>query len=329
MTRRRSFGGAAAAFLLLTALGAAPAADEKVGIFQAHRDIGDVRHPGSAVFDESTRSYTISGSGKNMWFAVDAFQLAWKEAGGDLTLSADVAFVGPGKDPHRKACLMIRQGLEPDAAYADVALHGDGLTSLQFRDTKGDNTHEVQANVRAPRRLKIERRGQYVRVFLAPEGGEFAFSGAAVRIALDGPLYVGLGVCSHDDSVVEKAIFSNVELVTDPPKPSGKPTLYSTLETQALASTDRRVVHVSTTRFEAPNWLADGKALIYNSGGRIYRVPAEGGEPKAIDTGFATRCNNDHGLSPDGKLLAISDKPQRDRKSRIYTLLRRAAARRS
>ena len=70
------------------------------------------------------------------------------------------------------------------------------------------------------------------------------------------------------------------------------------------------MVYVTPTRIEAPNWLSDGRSLIYNSGGRIYRIPAAGGEPEAIDTGFATRCNNDHGISPDGTLLAISDQSQ-------------------
>ena len=107
-----------------------------------------------------------------------------------------------------------------------------------------------------------------------------------------------------------------------PPLPavSGQPVLYSSLETQSIASTDRRVVFVTTSRIEAPNWLRDGNTLIYNSGGRIYQIPASGGAPKPIDTGFATRCNNDHGISPDGTLLAISDQSQGRRQSLIYTL---------
>ena len=54
-------------------------------------------------------------------------------------------------DPHRKACLVIRQSLDSDAPYADAATHGDGLTSLQWRDAKGAVTHEVQSSVVAPR----------------------------------------------------------------------------------------------------------------------------------------------------------------------------------
>jgi Tol biopolymer transport system component len=311
---------AVAAFLLT---GAAPRARDDarpVGIFENHGDVGTVLHPGSVAFDAEARSYTVSGSGENMWSTKDAFHYVWKKASGDLALTADVSFLGEGKEPHRKACLLIRQGLDADAAYVDVALHGDGLTSLQFREARGAATHEVQANVSAPARLRIEKRGKYTLMYLAAKGEELQFSGAAVRLTLEEPFYVGLGVCAHNKDVIEKAVFANVELNTALAAPAGRRKLYSTLETQAIASTDRRVVHVTPTRIEAPNWLRDGKTLIYNSGGRIYRIPAVGGKPEVIDTGFATRCNNDHGVSPDGTLLAISDQSQGQRKSLIYTL---------
>jgi Tol biopolymer transport system component len=110
-----------------------------------------------------------------------------------------------------------------------------------------------------------------------------------------------------------------VELITGTPA-GGKPTLLSTLETVPLASKDRRVVWTTTDLIEAPNWSRDGASLIFNSKGRLHRIAVAGGEPQAIDTGFATRCNNDHGLSADGKMLVISDQSQGDRKSRIYTL---------
>jgi hypothetical protein len=290
-----------------------------VGAFENHGDVGKVLHEGSVAFDPTTKSYTVAGSGENMWAAKDAFQFVWKKVSGDISLTADVAFVGKGVEPHRKACLMIRQDLDGDAAYVDVALHGDGLSSLQFRDAKGAGTHEVQANLSAPSRLRIEKRGKYALMYLAAKDKELTFSGAAVRVALDEPFCVGLGVCAHNKDVTEKAVFSNVELTT-PTISKKRPVLYSTLETQSIASTDRRVVYVTPTLIEAPNWMPDGKELIFNSDGRLYRVAVVGGQPKVVDTGFATRCNNDHGISPDGELLVISDQSQGDRKSLIYTL---------
>jgi Tol biopolymer transport system component len=94
--------------------------------------------------------------------------------------------------------------------------------------------------------------------------------------------------------------------------------LYSTLETVAIASTDRRVVYTDASHFEAPNWTHDGANVIFNREGRILRLPAEGGTPTTIDTGTAINCNNDHGVSPDSQWLAISDSSQPDHKSSVY-----------
>ena len=159
-----------------------------LGLFQDHADIGSVLHAGTAQFDHGHRTYALTGSGENMWFTADAFQFAWKQVSGDISLTADVAFPEQG-DATRTArpCLMIRQSLDADSAYVDVALHGDGLTSLQFRDAKGGATHEVQANVSAPSRLRIEKRGDFIYLFLAPAAGEtMRPSGASIKVPLQG-----------------------------------------------------------------------------------------------------------------------------------------------
>lgn len=292
---------------------------DKVGDFEFHGDVGVVLHPGSADYDAQAKHYSLSGGGENMWFKSDAFHFVWKRMQGDAAISATVRFIGKEGNPHRKACLMIRQSLDADSAYIDAAVHGDGLTSLQFRDAKGANTHEVQSHWSSPTRLRLVKRGEYTTMHLSREGRPLEYSGAAARIEFKGLVYVGLGVCSHDKNAMTTVEFNDVEIGA-PSVPTGKGTLYSTLETQSLSSTDRRVVHVAQGRFEAPNWLRDGKTLLFNSRGRLFRIPATGGLPEVVDTGFAVRCNNDHGVSPDGSMLAISDQSQADRKSRIYTL---------
>ena len=119
-----------------------------VGIFESHADVGTVLHTGSIDYDASKHTYTISGSGENMWLAADAFQFAWKKVSGDVTLTADISFLNKSGNEHKKAVLMLRQSLDADSVYADVALHASGLTSLQFRDEKG-------ALVTNPERKKI------------------------------------------------------------------------------------------------------------------------------------------------------------------------------
>ena len=297
-------------------------ADAEVGVFTASQDIGNVRITGSASFDTAAQSYTITGGGANMWAMIDAFHFTWKQISGDATIAAAITFPEATRDPHAKAVLIIRQSLDADSAYADAALHADGLTSLQYRETKGARTYEIQANSTRPARLRLEKRGKYVSLSIAEDGGEMQPAGGSFRLELTEPFYVGLGVCSHNNEVAEKAIFKNVEITSGPPTVAGdKPRLISTLETVPIASRDRKAVFTTIDELiEAPNWTPDGQSLIYNSKGRLYRLPVTGGVPALINTGSAINCNNDHGISPDGKTLVISDQSTEDRKSRIYTL---------
>ena len=287
------------------------------GIFTDHQDVGTVLHPGSAVYDIAAHTYTLSGSGENMWLGVDDFHFAWKKVSGDVALTADIAFLGTGGNPHRKAVLMIRQSLEGNSPGVDIAVHGSGLTALQFRDAPGANTHEVEFNVSAPQTVRLEKRGDFFYAFVSGKDGKLAPAGASTKLALSGDFYIGIGVCAHDKDVVEKAVFSKVILDQLLPA-SGKTVLVSSLETVAIASADRHVEYAAAAHFEAPNWSRDGKYLIFNQDGTIRRLAFGESVPTLILTVPQIHCNNDHGISPDGQSLAISDQSTDDHKSHVY-----------
>jgi hypothetical protein len=303
--------------LLILATTVAGAAPQPIGIFEDHQDVGTVLHAGSAQYDSAARTYTISGSGENMWFGIDDFHFVWKRLSGDVALTADIAFLGTGGNPHRKSVLMIRQTLDGASAAVDVAVHGSSLTSLQFRDPAGADTHEVESNISAPRTVRIEKRGDFIYAFVSGKDGKLVPAGAAIKLALAGPFYVGIGVCAHDKDVIEKAVFSNVSLKELPPA-TGKRVLVSVLETVTIASTDRHVEYVAPAHFEAPNWSRDGSFLVFNQDGGIRRLALGQSEPSTISTTPQIHCNNDHGISPDGQLLAISDQSGPDKKSHVY-----------
>src|ERR1700722_8378801 len=160
-----------------------------VGIFESHADVGTVLHAGSVEYDAAQHTYTIAGSGENMWLSADAFQFVWKKVSGDVILTADAGFLSATGNEHKKAVLMLRQSLDADSVYVDVALHASGLTSLQFRDEKGALTREVQSNLSAPKRLRIAKRGDYAYISLAADGGEMQIAGGWLRIPLHGEFY--------------------------------------------------------------------------------------------------------------------------------------------
>ena len=293
---------------------------QPIGIFDGHQDVGTVLHAGSAAFDSARQTYTIAGSGENMWFGIDDFHFVWKKVSGDVALTANIAFVGTGGNPHRKAVLMIRQSLEGPAVSVDIAVHGSGLTSLQYRYPAGANTHEVESNVSAPQTVRIEKRGDFFYAFVSGKDGKLQPAGASIRVPFTGDFYVGIGVCAHDKDDVQKAVFSNVSLKQLAPA-VGKQVLISSLETVTIASTDRHVEYVAAAHFEAPNWSRDGSFLIFNQDGTLRRYALDGKtEPTVISTAPQVHCNNDHGLSPDGQWLAISDSSMEDHQSRVYVV---------
>ena len=95
---------------------------------------------------------------------------------------------------------------------------------------------------------------------------------------------------------------------------------YSILETVDVHTGDRTILKEFDYVIEAPNWTSDGRYLIYNSNGRMYRYELATGAIQEINTGFAIDCNNDHVLSPDNSQLAISHHTNKDAQSRIYIL---------
>ena len=313
----------ASSILLLTSFTLAAASaqsnSEAVGIFDGHGDVGTVLHVGSAHFDQTAKAYSVTGSGENMWFGVDDFHFAWKKMSGDVAISANIAFIGEKGNKHRKAVLMIRQSLDGPSPSVDVARHGDGLTSLQFRDAAEANTREVQTNVVAPQRVRLEKRGDSFYAFVQGKDGQLHPAGASTKVALGSTFYVGIGVSAHDKDDVQTAIFSDVKVEELSSGDKAKAVFYSTLETVPIASGDRRVAYVAQTHFEAPNWARDGSYFLFNQGGGIYRLAVNGGEPARIDTGTQAHCNNDHGISPDAKLIAVSDSSKTGN-SMVYTL---------
>jgi len=294
--------------------------NNKLGIFEAEGDIGIVRIPGSAKYDQDKETYTITGGGTNMWSTSDEFHFLWKKVSMEnVSISADIVWSDTGGNPHRKACLIIRQSLDTNSGYVDAAVHGNGLTSMQYREIKGAQTREIQSGINAPSKVMIEKESDYVFMSVAENNKSLHPAGGSFRIKFEEPFYIGLGVCAHDNSVSETAVFSNVKINTNKSKINGSSELESTLETINIESKDRRVVYTTSKHIEAPNWSRDGKYFLFNSDGHIFKLPISGGKAEEINTGSAVKCNNDHGISPDGTQLAISDQSE-TASSIIYTL---------
>jgi TolB protein len=300
-------------------------AQSPVGIFDAQTDVGRTRGPGSTSYDPQRQTYLVAGSGQNMWNDRDDFHFVWKRMTGDFILSTRARFIGPGVEEHRKIGWTIRPSLETNTAHITAALHGNGLMSLQFRRTTGGITEEAKSRDSLPDAdavIQLERR-KGVYVMSVARFGDTLVTQELAGVSLPDTVYVGLFVCAHNDTVVERAAFSNVRITT-PARQDFVPYrdyIGSNLEILDIASGSATIVHQYRGSFQAPNWTRDGSVLIYAQEGRLYRFDLASRSAKVINTGFATRNNNDHVLSFDGRMMGISNHAIEDSgASIVYTL---------
>src|SRR5215216_1089352 len=107
-------------------------ASSPLGIFQQSGDVGGPAITGSTIFHAASHEYTLVAGGLNMWGIRDEFQFVWTELSGDFAIEARVEFLGSGVEPHRKAGCIIRPSFDADGTYVDAAVHGDGVTALQY-----------------------------------------------------------------------------------------------------------------------------------------------------------------------------------------------------
>ena len=295
--------------------------NKKLGVFDAGNDVGNVKHAGKAVYDTATQQYTVEGSGTNIWFGTDEFHYLWKKLKGDFILTAQVEFVGKGVDAHRKIGWMIRESLDSPAANVSAVIHGDGLTSLQYRSESGADMQEKKMQAEGPNIVQLMRTGNIYTLSVAHLGETFT-SQQVAHCSLPDEVYAGLFVCSHNPDVVEKAIFKNVriEIPFGEEQVAYRDYLGSNLEIMDVFTAQRTILHQFPNSIQAPNWTPDGKTLIYNSEGLLYNYDLAGNSLSVLNTGTATGNNNDHVLTFDGKYMGISSNhdPRDKGQSAIY-----------
>lgn len=301
----------AVVFLLLSAV--ANCQQEPLGIFDGHQDIGNPKQAGAAEYNASKQSYTLKGGGYNIWFNRDEFHYLYKKLAGDFILTANFEFLGDGGSNHRKIGWMIRPNSDESAAQICAVSHGDGLTVLQWRVLRGAYMRDPEDEIATPKKnfeiIQLERTGKTITMRVAHPGEPLQVVGSHDMADMPDSVLAGLFICAHDSATTEQARVWNVRI--DKPVANSYNTnksgyLPSRLEVLNIEDGRRKIIHHYAGRFEAPNWMPDGKNILFNQDGIMYKIPAEGGEASVLNTGAVQQCNNDHGISFDGKQLAIS-----------------------
>jgi Tol biopolymer transport system component len=278
-----------------------------LGVFEQHQDVGDPKLAGDAAYDLTAQTYTLCGAGVALSSTPDQFHFAWKKIKGDFIVQATVRFIGMGGNPRRQLGIIARDALSGGSRYAAACVHGDSLTSLRYRATEAAAPAQLELSSFHPTEIQLARTGNKF-TFSSAVFGE-SYKSVSHELTLSDEAHVGLFICSHEESVVEQAVFSNVRLII-PAAPDFKPYrdyLGSHLEVMDVTTGLRRILHSEPGSIQAPNWTPDDK-LIYNSAsGVMYTYDLATDQVAELDTGTCRQNNNDHVLSFDGKMLALSN----------------------
>jgi TolB protein len=277
-----------ALFLLINAATSAAQAPADLGPFTALSDVGDLSRKSIVSYDRSSGIFFLSAAGDNIWDERDAFGFVWKEMKGDASIGARVRFMGKSGQPHRKAGVMLRQSVAADSLYVDAVVHGNGLTSLQYRTENGGPTREIQCAEEAPTALRLEKRGDYIQLLAANEDGVFFATGCQIKLALGARFLAGLAVCAHDDRAFENARFSSVSVGLPPERRNVR---ISAIETVPLDSLDRRILWYSSGRLEVPSFTARGDAICFREDGQLKLLSlTRRAEPKLVGADNLADC---------------------------------------
>ncbi|MEI7582705.1 hypothetical protein [Runella sp.] len=202
-----------ALLLLLGLLSFRLMAQNPVGIFENHADIGKVLQPGTATFDKPTQTYQLSGSGENIWFKKDELHFLYRKTVGDFIATTQATLSGKGTDAHRKTGWMYRSSLDTSAAMVSLTVHADGLTAFQYRKKSGTNIEEIKTPIVHPDILQLERRGRSFFVSVAKIGNPF-WTVEIPDFDLPQEMLLGLFVCAHNKNQIEEAKLTQTRIFT-------------------------------------------------------------------------------------------------------------------
>jgi TolB protein len=291
-----------------------------VGIFPQHQDVGNPKRAGNAVFNPADQSYTLSASGDNALGSLAQLHFVGQKLQGDFILQATARFVGGGNNSRRQLGLIARDSLSGSARYAAGTVHGDIVSALEYRTTEGAAPTQLKVSAFHPTEIQLARKGNTFTFSAAVFGENYKSVSHDVPLAAEAE--VGLCVTSGADGVTEQATFSNVRVII-PAAAGFKPYtdyLGSHLEVMDVATGLRRVLHSEPGSIQAPNWTPDNHLLYNSAAGVMYTFDLASHRIAELNTGTRRQNNNDHVLSFDGKMLALSNYVGNPRRSVAFIL---------
>lgn len=305
-------------FLILTTIPVM--AQDSIGIFSQSRSLEAFDNEKFAIFYPKDQSYVLKNSRTDK---EDTFNFIYNNLKDDFIITAniDISNMTPGT----QAGLLIENSKSENGVLAIAKVDGGGSTFFQWNQPNGSAVNQKD-QVLAPKSgydiLQLERKAKEIIMKAAHFGEPLQKIGSVKLQGMGEMVRIGLFTVTHNEDAIHEAKFYNVRIdrpVPDEYDPGKEGWLGCRMEILNVENGKRRVIYEKDDRFEAPNWMPNGDKLLFNMDGSLFTIPIGGGEPEKFDTGFADDLNNDHGISFNGEMIAISHHLQ-DKGSMIYVV---------
>ena len=187
-----------------------------LGVFTRAADIGRPKNAGSSSYDSATKTYTLKGSGYNIWFNRDEFHYLYNKMSGDFTLTAHFQLQGDTGNGHRKFGWMIRESEDEASVSINAVQHGDGLVVMQWRGEHGANMRDPEDEIFFPTKIMFEiihlaRKGKTITMRVGNKGEQLQLVGSH-EMSLPNDVLAGLFICAHDENRVEEVKVWDVKI---------------------------------------------------------------------------------------------------------------------
>jgi chitodextrinase/regulation of enolase protein 1 (concanavalin A-like superfamily) len=179
------------------------------GVGWSGGDIGSVAAQGSYALSSGT--FTVNGSGADIWSSADAFQFVSTPWTGDVSIIARV-YSQSNTSGFAKAGVMVRETLAAGASEASTLLTPSNGALFVDRSGTGSASNSVHGpGVAAPYWVQIVRQGNQFTSLISPDGNAWTTIGS-ISIPMASSVDVGLAVTSHDDGTLSTVVFDHVSV---------------------------------------------------------------------------------------------------------------------
>ena len=176
-------------------------------------NIGAVAAQGSHAINGT--SFTVRGSGVDIWSTADEFYYAYRTLAGDGEITAQVSSI-TNTNEWTKAGVMLRESLAANSRFALMCVTPGKGAAFQYRTAAGGSaapSNSGDLTTKAPYWVRVKREGVIVRGYLSPDGTNWTLRNSVTLTNLASTVYVGLAVTSHADGTLATAVFNNPVVV--------------------------------------------------------------------------------------------------------------------